>query len=209
MEYEEELAHRIERSRVPPNQDSYHFTELSPTADYEVGVIAYVDHEPRQVYRFMFTTADKPTATLDIRPVIVKEGDSRYTVHWKKPEGLAIERFVVEYKPNNDTKWLRLPEDREVTDDDSYQVTGPELADAFSVRIVAIGKDGSAVALTKEALVSGGAGDCEGPRGVPKSVRVDSSRSSLTFSWQEPDCRASVLGYEYSVCLHRGMGRML
>ncbi|KAI6240848.1 hypothetical protein M3Y99_00392200 [Aphelenchoides fujianensis] len=108
VEFEEDAAKRIERTRVPPQTDSFHFTDLTAATEYEVGVIAYVDHEPRRVYRLTFTTADQPIAQLEDVPVIVGENPENYAVHWKAPAAeLSVERFVVEYKSSNGTRWER------------------------------------------------------------------------------------------------------
>lgn len=95
---------RIERNRILPHRISYMFNELSPTTDYEVGVVAYVDHEPRRVYRTSVQTAAQPAIVLDLEPQIVQEGES-WTVHWKRPSGVSARKFIVEYKPKNETRY--------------------------------------------------------------------------------------------------------
>jgi hypothetical protein len=42
VEFEDDVAQRINRTRVGPEIDSFLFTELTPNQDYELGVIAYV-----------------------------------------------------------------------------------------------------------------------------------------------------------------------
>uniref|UniRef100_A0A7E4VM27 Fibronectin type III domain protein n=1 Tax=Panagrellus redivivus TaxID=6233 RepID=A0A7E4VM27_PANRE len=194
---------KIERTRVSPERDSFLFVDLSPNSEYEIGVVAYVDHEPRKVYRTSVTTAAQPALSLEIEPVIVKDGDNHYTIHWKKPDNVAATKFIVEFKPSNETRWVRLQEDREVRDDEeSYSVSATELNNAFSVRVIVVDDEQRAVARTKEALVSGGGGPCEGAAGAPTDVRVLPSGTSITFTWEIPSCDqdlSSILGYEYMI----------
>ena len=181
------------------------FANLAPNAEYEIGVVAYVDHEPRKVYRISLTTAAQPALLLDVEPVVVKDGDT-HTVHWKKPEEVSATKFVVEYKPTNETRWRRVSEDRTASEEeDNYSVSAPELANAFSVRVIVVDEEQRAVARTKEALISGGVGACEGTAGAPTNINVRASGSSLSFSWDVPSCDqdlSSILGYEYMFWNH-------
>lgn len=205
VEFINNEVQRIERTRVSPDRDSFLFIDLSPNSAYEIGVVAYVDHEPRKVYRHSFTTAAQPALLVDVEPVIVKDSDNHYTVHWKKPEGVAATKFIVEYKPANETRWMRVQEDRNANEDEeNYSVSATELSNAFSVRVVIVDDEQRAVAKTKEALVSGGVGACEGASGAPSGIRIEPVGNSITFSWTAPTCDqdlSSISGYEYMVCL--------
>lgn len=195
---------------------------MTPNQDYEIGVIAYgkfvefqylnsnflVDHEPRRIYRLVFSTADQPTTQLEETPIIVGEKSENYAVHWKAPaSGLDIERFVVEYRPDNSTRWERVGADREaVSGEESYSVEAAELGQAFSVRVVMVGAEDRAVAKTREALVKNqNSKACSSLAGIPTSVRAQPAIDKLTFTWNEPTCEDSttnVLGYEYAVTLN-------
>ncbi|KAI6201513.1 hypothetical protein M3Y96_00850200 [Aphelenchoides besseyi] len=205
VEFEDDVAQRIERTRVSSKIDSFHFTELTPGSDYEVGVIAYVDHEPRRIYRLVFTTADQPTVQLEDVPVIVGDNPENYAVHWKAPaDELNVERFVVEYKSSNATRWERVSADREaVSGEESYSVDATDLDNAFSVRVMMVGADDRAVAKTKESLVKAHSPRaCNGPAGTPTGVKVKPSLNTLTFTWTIPNClngAENVVGYEYAI----------
>uniref|UniRef100_A0AC34QKY1 Fibronectin type-III domain-containing protein n=1 Tax=Panagrolaimus sp. JU765 TaxID=591449 RepID=A0AC34QKY1_9BILA len=205
VQFENNEVQRVERTRVAPDQDSFLFIDLSPNSEYEIGVIAYVDHEPRKVYRISLTTAAQPAILLDTEPVVVKDGD-HYTVHWKKPEEVKATKFIVEYKPANETRWRRVKEDRTASDDEeSYSVSASELNNAFSVRIVVVDDEQRAVARTKQALVSGGVGACEGIAGAPSDIRIQASGTTITYVWEIPACDqdlSSILGYEYMFWNH-------
>uniref|UniRef100_A0A915DIS7 Fibronectin type-III domain-containing protein n=1 Tax=Ditylenchus dipsaci TaxID=166011 RepID=A0A915DIS7_9BILA len=182
-----EMAQRSERSRVAPTENSMLFTDMAPQTEYKVGVVAYVDHEPKHVYRLTFSTADQSTLSLEMAPVVVKEGAQHYQVHWKKPEGLDIYKFLVEYRPNNDSKWQKVSEERLATDgQESYSVAASELVDAFSVRVVFVDSKQTAVARSKEVLVSSGDQEtaCDADAGTVRSISVDSTAN---------------IGYEYSI----------
>lgn len=205
VKFEDNVVQKIERTRIAPDQDSFLFNNLMTNAEYEIGVIAYVDHEPRKVYRISLTTAAQPALLLDTEPVVVKDGDL-YTVHWKKPEEVMSTKFIVEYKPANETRWRRVHEDRDASEDEeSYSVSAPELNNAFSVRVVVVDDEQRAVARTKEALISGGVGACEGVSGAPSEIRVQQSGNTITFTWNTPSCdqeTSNILGYEYMFWNH-------
>uniref|UniRef100_A0A914BWZ1 Fibronectin type-III domain-containing protein n=1 Tax=Acrobeloides nanus TaxID=290746 RepID=A0A914BWZ1_9BILA len=199
--FEGDNVERIERTRIPPHRISYMFSELSPTTDYEVGVVAYVDHEPRRVYRTSVQTAAQPAIVLDVEPQIVQEGET-WTIHWKRPTGVSARKFIIEYKPRNETRWVRILEDREARDDeDSYSVSSAELVNAFSVRVIVVDDEYRAIARTKEALVGSGASSCQGLGGIPQDIHADGGFDSLTFTWKEPDCdqtESAIISYEYT-----------
>lgn len=199
------MPQRIDRNRVGPEFDSYLFSELTPNTDYEVGVIAYVDHEPRRVYRLVFSTADQPTTQLDDVPIVVGEKPENYAVHWKAPaSGLDVERFVVEYKPDNATRWERVGADSDfVPDQESYSVDAAELSHASTVRVIMVGDEDRAVAKTREAIVKNeNSRACSSLAGVPTDIKVQPSIDKMSFTWNVPSCEDSeknIVGYEYAV----------
>lgn len=207
VEFEDDVAQRIDRTRVAPEIDSFLFNELTPNTDYEVGVIAYVDHEPRRVYRLVFSTADLPTTQLEDSPIIVGEKSENYAVHWKAPvNGLDVERFVVEYKPDNATRWERVGADSEVVSgQESYSIDAAELSHGFTIRVIMVGDEDRAVAKTREALVQNqNSQACSSLAGVPTEVKAKTSLDKLTFTWNVPTCEDSnsnVVGYEYAVII--------
>lgn len=164
----------------------------------------FSDHEPRLIYRLIVPTGDREIATIDQKPVIVSEVRDHFQVHWKYDDKFpTVRRFIVEYRPGNDTKWLRVRQDAEVgaVPVASYAVNAPELVDAFSVRVVLVDDEGQALARTKEAVVVRNEG--VGCDSVPiTSVQANSNPSSIVFTWKRPQCDesiAQIVGYEYSV----------
>lgn len=155
----------------------------------------------------MFSTADQPTTQLEDSPIIVGEKSENYAVHWKAPAGgLNVERFVVEYKPDNATRWERVAADSEaVSGQDSYSVDAAELSHAFTVRVIMVGDEDRAVAKTRETLVQNqNSQACSSLAGIPTSLKAQPSLDKLTFTWNVPTCEDSsknVVGYEYAVSL--------
>lgn len=76
----QKTAQRIERTRVAPKQDSFFFSNLKSNNDYSIGVVAYVDHEPRQIYLTSFRSTTKHPELLNVEPEIVKENSQHYQV---------------------------------------------------------------------------------------------------------------------------------
>lgn len=198
-------AENFERTRIAPQQDTFLFSELKPKTEYKIGVMAYVDHEPKRIYRLTFSTTQKPGINLDLRPVVVKEGQKHYAVHWKMPEGLDnVKSFLVEYRPNNDSKWLRVSEMRDFNaDTDSYSVTTLELQNAFSCRVIFVDDKQNVLARSKEVLINESEGIlCSGVKGIIKIIMIETSPRSLTFNWKKPECDQTATpidGYEYAV----------
>ncbi|KAI1721462.1 fibronectin type III domain-containing protein [Ditylenchus destructor] len=201
------IAQRIDRSRVGPTENSVLFTELTPQTEYNVGVVTYVDHEPKHVYRLTFASSDKSAVTLDVQPIVVKEGEQHFQVHWKRPQGIAdVHKFIVEYRPKNDSRWLRANEERMASEDeDSYSVSAPELVDAFSARVIFVDSSKKAVAKTQEVLVSGGedSSGCNSAGGTVRDITMESTSATLSYSWNQPQCDEKaggpIVGYEYSI----------
>lgn len=48
---------QLKRERVPATQTSYLFHDLKPGTRYVIGIIAFVDHKPQQVYKLDVKTA--------------------------------------------------------------------------------------------------------------------------------------------------------
>jgi hypothetical protein len=97
---------KLDRARVPPTETSYVFGNLEPGARYIVGVIAFVEHEPRQVYKMEVTTATRSAASWSTRPSVQPKGIGKFSVHWETPRQYAnqdLKGFVIEFRLPNET----------------------------------------------------------------------------------------------------------
>uniref|UniRef100_A0A914HBE2 Fibronectin type-III domain-containing protein n=1 Tax=Globodera rostochiensis TaxID=31243 RepID=A0A914HBE2_GLORO len=201
-----EVGERMERSRLGPSQDSAFFAELRPDRQYRVGVVAYVDHEPKRIYHVTIRTNTAPMQELSQKPVVVEMGDNgQHEVHWKSEPSIPVSHFVVEFRPGNESKWRRANAEAEpskaANGPESLSLRVRELGDnAFSVRVVFVDEQKRAVAVTGEQLIahSAGAKSCERMAPVEPTVgEVDAH--SVQFSWQRPDCEGDIQGYEYAI----------
>ncbi len=103
---DERSESRLDRARVPPTQTSYVFGNLEPGARYVVGVIAFVEHEPRQVYKMEVTTATRSAAAWSSKPSVEARGIGKFSVHWETPRQYAnqdLKGFVIEFRLPNET----------------------------------------------------------------------------------------------------------
>lgn len=97
---------RLDRTRVPPTQTSYVFGNLEPGARYVIGVIAFVEREPRQVYKMEASTSTRPVAAWSSKPSVSSHGIGKFSVHWETPRQYAnqdLKGFVIEFRLPNET----------------------------------------------------------------------------------------------------------
>ncbi|CAJ0941669.1 unnamed protein product, partial [Mesorhabditis belari] len=201
-------SRRVERARVSPQQSSHVLSGLKPNTRYLIGVVAFVDHEPKQSYSITAQTAQEGAAVWADKPQVVEEADGVATVHWTVPPVTAtpVTRFIVEYRLPSENQWQRGDErafDGSVGD---YSVSLSDLVDVpfYAVRIVAVDESNQAVAVTDELTVGHAAeGACIGRAGVPRNVRVVAvGGEAAKFEWDKPSCDESVApidGYEYLI----------
>ncbi|CAJ0598951.1 unnamed protein product [Cylicocyclus nassatus] len=201
-------SRRVERARVPPYVSGHTLAGLLPGTKYLIGVVAFVDHEPKQVYNLEAETGH--TSDMESwaeKPQVIDDGSRHFTIRWQLPPvGRGIKKFVVEYKLPNETSWRTT----EITDAEKgmneFSIMLPSLADAslYTVRVVAIGQNEEMVTRTDEVTVGAAAANaCVGPAGVPEDVALDSAEPTvLRFTWLKPNCDESVApidGYEYLI----------
>lgn len=96
----------VERTRVSPLVNSHIFVRLKPDTQYDVGVVAFVDHEPKLVYKLSAKTAETSGVVWKEKPVITPENAQQFAVQWKKPliPGQTVSKFIVEYRLPNETE---------------------------------------------------------------------------------------------------------
>lgn len=96
----------VERARVSPLANSHVFGGLQSNTQYDMGVVAFVDHEPKLVYKLLTKTAPTPGVAWEDKPTIAPESAQQFSVHWKKPTlpGGTISKFVIEYRLPNETE---------------------------------------------------------------------------------------------------------
>ena len=95
---------RVLRSRVGPSVNSALFVGLEPDTEYFIGVVAYIEHEPRSVNRLDARTASN-AGMLWENSLNVARKDSQFTISWKNPGvSQSIKDYIVEYRlPNDNT----------------------------------------------------------------------------------------------------------
>jgi hypothetical protein len=98
---------RVDRARVPSSQTSHVFGGLRSATRYLIGVVAFVDHEPRQVYKLYAKTSSKIVDTWSTKPSIQPKGIGKFSVQWENPRQFAqseqLKSFIVEYRLPNET----------------------------------------------------------------------------------------------------------
>lgn len=100
----------VERARVSPSANSHIFVQLKPDTQYDIGVVAFVDHEPKLVYKLPTTTSEVAGVAWKEKPTITQENAEQFMVQWRKPvlPNQTISKFVVEYRLPNETKLVYL-----------------------------------------------------------------------------------------------------
>ncbi|WKY00226.1 hypothetical protein Q1695_014798 [Nippostrongylus brasiliensis] len=201
-------SRRVERARVPPYVSSHTLAGLLPGTNYIIGVIAFVDHEPKQVYHLEAQTAEEELESWRERPHVVNEGSGEFTVNWRQPRtSRPVSKFVVEFRLPNETFWRSVDEVEEVepgTDTYSISLPAMEGSSVFTVRLLAVSADDKVVARSEEVTTGEAAANaCVGPAGIPSEITVALAQPTvLRFSWNKPNCDESVApidGYEYLI----------
>lgn len=137
-----------------------------------------------------------------------------FKVHWKSEPDLAgiaaFDRFLVEFRPGNDTKWRRLAEqgvEESVakTIGKTHSLRTTKLKDAFSVRVMLVdGQRKRAIAVTGEQLVRHKANGNACERVAPEQPKGTANGTAMELSWQRTECVGRIQGWEYSVSGGRG-----
>ncbi|KAK6022291.1 fibronectin type III domain protein [Ostertagia ostertagi] len=199
-------SRRVERARVPPYVSGHTLAGLLPNTKYIIGVIAFVDHEPKLVYHLEAETAEYPMESWREKPQVVDEGGV-FSVHWHRPSmAKPVTKFVVEYRLPNETFWRTMDEAEVEEGAETYTVTLPVIpgTSIFTVRLMAIGADNEVIGRTEEVTMGEAAANaCVGAAGIPEEITVDLAQPTvLRFSWSKPNCDESVApidGYEYLI----------
>ncbi|CAI4231782.1 unnamed protein product [Auanema sp. JU1783] len=195
----------VERARVSPIHNSYSLSGLRPNTKYLIGVIAFVDHEPRRVYRLETSTSSQAPEKWEDKPQVVDQGGKNYAIHWRSPStSRPVHKFVLEYRLPNETHW-RAADEKHASDeigDYSISIFGIEGTPFYSVRLASIDSHNKVISRTDETTVGEAAEHtCVGAAGIPSDVRpvlVDSTK--IRIEWNKPVCDESVApidGYEY------------
>ncbi|CDW52276.1 protein sidekick [Trichuris trichiura] len=203
-------ALHVFRDQVPANETTYLFNDLKPSTDYNVGVIAFVQHEPRVVYRLRVRTSKNEAELWSMVPSVTSKVTGKFTVQWSKPlefKSRDLKGFLVEYRLRNETTWKPYgevipyhPERKEY----NTEIVGLSERIIYAIRVYLVDKEGEVVAVTDEFNVgSEGAKSCTGVSGVPLEVKAYViTQNSMTFTWNRPVCDESfgpIEGYEYKV----------
>uniref|UniRef100_A0A8R1HV11 Fibronectin type-III domain-containing protein n=1 Tax=Caenorhabditis japonica TaxID=281687 RepID=A0A8R1HV11_CAEJA len=199
-------SRRVERRRVDPALSSFALTGLRPNTKYTIGVIAFVDHEPKQVYQIEAWTTSGGIESWEEKPKVVEQGKQQFAVHWKlPPTAITVSKFILEYRLPNETAW-RTSEQKGVADGSGdYSVALSQMnAPYYTVRIVAIDSQNKVVARTEELTVGEAAeASCIGAAGIPTNIRsTDTDAQSIKLEWDVPNCDESIApidGYEYII----------
>ncbi|RCN43889.1 fibronectin type III domain protein [Ancylostoma caninum] len=199
-------SRRVERARVPPYVSGHTLSGLLPDTKYLIGVVAFVDHEPKQVYNLEAeTSASGELESWEEKPQVVDDGSHHFTVRWQLPiVEKAVNKFVVEYRLPNETTWRSTEPTKADEDAHEFSAVLPNMADTslYTVRVVAIGPQEEVVTRTEEVTVGAAAANaCVGPAGIPEDVALEAAEpTALRFTWTKPNCDESVApidGYEY------------
>ncbi|VDN93409.1 unnamed protein product [Brugia pahangi] len=198
----------VERARVSPLASSHIFVRLKPDTQYDIGVVAFVDHEPKLVYKLPAKTVADPGVAWKEKPMVTQENAQQFVVQWKKPSlpDQIISKFIVEYRLPNETEWRKYDDlmIEEETDDYHIQFDGMYDGSLYSFRILAVDDQLKVAAKTTEITVgSAASSSCVGDAGIPQNVRTSAvSEATLQFTWEKPRCDETfgpIDGYEYTV----------
>lgn len=104
----EDEAVQVFRTQVQPSEHSFVFTNLKPSTNYLVGVIAFADFEPRQLYRLRAATSAKGAQPWSEKPTVSSgRGIGKFVVQWETSEtqfaGHDLKGFIIEYRLPNET----------------------------------------------------------------------------------------------------------
>lgn len=98
----------VDRTRVSPLANSHIFVRLKPSTQYDVGVVAFVDHEPKLVYKLSAKTSEIAGVDWKEKPQIRQESAQQFMVQWQKPSlpNQTVSKFIVEYRLPNETEFV-------------------------------------------------------------------------------------------------------
>ncbi|VDO51770.1 unnamed protein product [Brugia timori] len=147
----------VERARVSPLASSHIFVRLKPDTQYDIGVVAFVDHEPKLVYKLPAKTVADPGVAWKEKPMVTQENAQQFAVQWKKPSlpDQIISKFIVEYRLPNETEWRKYDDlmIEEETDDYHIQFDGMYDGSLYSFRILAVDDQLKVAAKTTECII--------------------------------------------------------
>ncbi|VDK49959.1 unnamed protein product [Anisakis simplex] len=195
----------VERARVSPLINSHAFAGLRPNTEYLIGVVAFVDHEPKYVYKHSANTIAKTPIEWHDKPAITRESANHYLVRWTKPEtSQIIDNFIVECRLPNETEWRKYGDVPVDEDTFEYQMAVDTIGDMsyYSLRVIAVDEQKNLITKTPEIAVGSASLDaCSGEAGIPQDVRAGFvSESTIQYTWEKPHCDESygpIDGYEY------------
>ncbi|ETN71312.1 fibronectin type III domain protein [Necator americanus] len=172
-------SRRVERARVPPYVSGHTLSGLLPETKYLIGVVAFVDHEPKQALLQVYNLEAETGSSSELeswqeKPQVIDDGSRHFTVRWQLPPvEKAVNKFVVEFRLPNETSWRSSDTTNVEGGTKEFSVVLPNMADTslYTVRVVAIGPDEEVVSRTEEVTVGAAAANaCVGPAGVPEDI---------------------------------------
>lgn len=104
----EDEAVQVFRTQVPPTEHGFVFTNLKPSTNYLVGVIAFADLEPKQLYRLRAATSARGAQPWSEKPTVSSgRGIGKFVVQWESPgqefANQDLKGFIIEYRLPNET----------------------------------------------------------------------------------------------------------
>uniref|UniRef100_A0A158P825 Fibronectin type III domain protein n=1 Tax=Angiostrongylus cantonensis TaxID=6313 RepID=A0A158P825_ANGCA len=201
-------SRRVERARVPSHVFTHTLAGLLPDTKYLIGVIAFVDHEPKQVYNLEAQTYEEPSDRWNEKPQEVHDECDDFRWSAAVTKGFPCNGECRPFRNQSvNSLWNTDFPTREVEKGvEKYSVSLPEIEDAlvFNVRVIAIGDTKELIARTDEVTIGVAAANaCIGPAGIPTKISLLSAEATqLRFSWNKPNCDESVApidGYEYLI----------
>ncbi len=97
------------RATVPSGVTSYVFKNLKPSTDYVVGVIAFVDNAPKQVYQLNVVTGKQTAQRWTETPTVESRGVGKFSVRWEEPRQFRnsdVTGFIIEFKTPDQTTYV-------------------------------------------------------------------------------------------------------
>ncbi|VDO92484.1 unnamed protein product [Soboliphyme baturini] len=99
-------ALHVLRAQVPADENSFLFRDLKAMTSYNIGVIAFVNHEPRVIYHISPETSGRRVQHWRLPANAYAREVGKFSVHWSKPADLInqnIKGFYIEYRLKNET----------------------------------------------------------------------------------------------------------
>ncbi|KRY42983.1 Phosphatidylinositol phosphatase PTPRQ, partial [Trichinella spiralis] len=201
-------AVHVFRDQIASNETTYLFSDLKPFTEYNIGVIAFAQHEPRLVYRLQIRTSKNEAKLWPILPSVHSKTLGKFSVQWSQPtefQDRTLKGFFVEYRLRNESTWKPygdfipyLPGQK----DYNTEITGFSEKIIYAIRVYLVDDSGEVVAVTDEFNVgSESATSCNGAAGVPLDLRTYIvTQNSITFTWSRPTCDENfgpIEGFEY------------